>query len=117
LFLPCSISSSELLIITKLRFYATGRSMPQKRYIAQNLLTNDWYIPEKKLKSTKNCNTSKNACYILIQKIIKTAIKHIAYGPAGVVQYRLLARSCIPLRVLFIRQLNFILIYNRKYYH
>ena len=37
LFLPCSISSSELLIITKLRLYATGSSMPPKRDMCTKL--------------------------------------------------------------------------------
>ena len=55
-------------------------------------------------KNTKTCNTSMNFIPLFIFKNHKSDNKCIALIPAGVVQHRLIAGSCRPLRVLFIMQ-------------
>jgi len=60
------------------------------------------YYLGKKYSNTLTYNNSKNAFPVFIQKSIKTVIKCIACAPAGVVQHRLIAGPCGPLRVLFI---------------
>jgi len=54
------------------------------------------------LNSTKTCKTSKNDRPVHPYKLLKSVKKCIDCDPAGVVQHRLLAGSCRPLRVLFI---------------
>lgn len=50
-------------------------------------------IKEKEHTSIKTCNNSKKAFPVSILEITKTNNKHIACGPAGVVQHRLLTGS------------------------
>ena len=81
----------------------TGKGMPANEQKVPKLakLITILYFQTNSI-STKTCNTSKNTSNLFLQKILKTFIKYIAPDPAGVVQHRVIAWSCRPLRLLFI---------------
>jgi len=53
-------------------------------------------------QNTNNFQNSIDGESVSLQKTLKNVNKYIAFYPAVVVQHRLIAGSCRPLRVLFI---------------
>jgi len=81
---------------------------------AENNLFHHKIILVKGFYQHKNLQYFKERPSVIILKTLKRPDKYIACSPAGVVQHRLLAGSCRPLRVLLISA-SCLLIISYKY--
>ena len=70
--------------------------------ITEKSMTRSFIYLVKGAESMKTCNTSRTVRSIQQLKPQKTDRKHIARGPAGVVQHLLITGPYRPLRLLFI---------------
>jgi hypothetical protein len=81
---------------------ATGKGMPaneQKLVETVSLMTILYLSTDKK---TQKPAIRQRTLQIFFSKNLKIVTKYIALNPAGVVQHRVIAWSCRPLRLLFI---------------